>query len=108
MLSLIEGLGASCRTVSLLLAHIANVEELARIERTLVVLELPANRLALVVVLAATLLSSAIVATLASSLALAFSFAVLAALCRTPGSVAEPCVLPVPDPSKFLSAGGGS
>ena len=95
--------------MSLLLAHIACVEELASVERTLVGLELSAQRLTLVVVLAATLLSPAGVPTFADSLAFAFSFVlVLAALCRTPGSVVEPVVLPGSDPILFLSAGRGS
>ena len=93
--------------MSLLLASFTNVKELAWAVGALIVLELFADRLALVVVLASTLLSSARVTTFAGWLALAFPLAFLATLPCAPGSVHETCILPSPDslPGELLTAG---
>ena len=83
--------------MSLLLASLANVKELAWVEGALIGLELLADSLVLAVVLASTLLSSASVTAFAAWLTLAFPLAVLATFPCAPGSVCEACILPGPD-----------
>ena len=75
--------------MSLLLASLANVKELAWVEGALIGLEPLADSLVLAVVLATTLLASASVTSFAGWLALAFFLALLATFPCAPGSVCE-------------------